>query len=439
MRRRIFFFLFAIIAFKLQAAQEFLVSGIAKNTAGVAVPNQLIAVRTSIGYFGTPSSIYYSELQYVRTDSLGVFTVEVGRGTLIQGNFNTINWSTFGTVLLEIDLNGGSNFVLSNQIYVIPTLFSKYSYLGGATGPQGLPGEDGKGVFTSTGFPANSIGVDSSFCIDTLNLILYGPKMNGRWQPIGIRIKGKKGPTGFTGASGQMGSVTATYLSDTINPTSQSGSNGDYFINTKSGQLFGPKTSSGWGLGILLKSNLKGNPGLQGPIGNSGFNHFIGERFGGGTIFKLWRDTLGVEHGLILGDTVYNLMVSTVVGNVSQLRINSSVDGKQNTVGLRGLNLSQSTMIGRALAYNGGGYSDWYIPSIWEVREIYRQSLEVIRTRERLHLEPWLFGMSYGSHILSSTSIKPGDLCVFLNLTGVADLSLINPQYEVCITPIRSF
>ena len=39
--------------------------------------------------------------------------------------------------------------------------------------------------------------------------------------------------------------------------------------------------------------------------GNSGgtggnFTHYIGEEFGGGVIFHLWKDAQGIEHGLIV-------------------------------------------------------------------------------------------------------------------------------------------
>ena len=37
--------------------------------------------------------------------------------------------------------------------------------------------------------------------------------------------------------------------------------------------------------------------------GGGGFNHYIGEAFGGGVIFHLWKDAGGDEHGLIVATT----------------------------------------------------------------------------------------------------------------------------------------
>jgi hypothetical protein len=57
-----------------------------------------------------------------------------------------------------------------------------------------------------------------------------------------------------------------TLLSGTTNPASPTGTVGDFYINTTTNQLFGPKTAGGWGTGV----NLIGPQGVQGPIGLTG-------------------------------------------------------------------------------------------------------------------------------------------------------------------------
>ena len=39
---------------------------------------------------------------------------------------------------------------------------------------------------------------------------------------------------------------------------------------------------------------------VGGGSGTNGFTRYIGEQFGGGVIFHVWLDSLGVEHGLIV-------------------------------------------------------------------------------------------------------------------------------------------
>lgn len=57
---------------------------------------------------------------------------------------------------------------------------------------------------------------------------------------------------GNTGPQGPRGSQV---LSGNIDPSPTIGLIGDQYINTDNGYLFGPKTASGWGLGVPLGNN----------------------------------------------------------------------------------------------------------------------------------------------------------------------------------------
>ena len=57
---------------------------------------------------------------------------------------------------------------------------------------------------------------------------------------------------GETGPQGPRGSQV---LSGNIDPSPTIGLIGDQYINTDTGKLFGPKTTSGWGEGVYLGSN----------------------------------------------------------------------------------------------------------------------------------------------------------------------------------------
>ena len=58
---------------------------------------------------------------------------------------------------------------------------------------------------------------------------------------------------GDTGPQGPRGTQV---LSGNANPSPSIGLIGDQYINTTTGYLFGPKTESGWGSGVLLGSGL---------------------------------------------------------------------------------------------------------------------------------------------------------------------------------------
>jgi hypothetical protein len=76
---------------------------------------------------------------------------------------------------------------------------------------------------------------------------------------------GPTGPTGSTGATGAAGTAGYAVLSGTANPTTE-GVDGDFYINTTSNQIFGPKASGTWPSGV----NLVGPTGVTGPTGATG-------------------------------------------------------------------------------------------------------------------------------------------------------------------------
>ena len=80
---------------------------------------------------------------------------------------------------------------------------------------------------------------------------------------------GDTGPQGEKGEQGIPGKNGSTILSGTANPNTSIGKEGDFYLNLKIGDLFGPKTSSGWGNPYNMKGP-KGNTGNNGSSGKDG-------------------------------------------------------------------------------------------------------------------------------------------------------------------------
>ena len=87
----IFAFFLTINLVKAQVPQSFSYQAMARNASGV-LSNQSIGVRFSITDNNT--IVYYSERQAVTTNSTGLFTCNVGTGTVLSGGFALIDWST---------------------------------------------------------------------------------------------------------------------------------------------------------------------------------------------------------------------------------------------------------------------------------------------------------------------------------------------------------
>jgi hypothetical protein len=124
-----------------------------------------------------------------------------------------------------------------------------------ASAPQGPQGPKGDTGLTGTTGPQGPVGAT-------------GPQgikgETGATGPLGPQ--GPQGLTGTTGPKGATGLDGKTILSGTIAPSSAVGNVGDFYLNTLSSAIYGPKTVSGWGSAM----SLVGPQGPQGLAGSDG-------------------------------------------------------------------------------------------------------------------------------------------------------------------------
>lgn len=84
--------------------------------------------------------------------------------------------------------------------------------------------------------------------------------------------KGDQGLVGPAGPKGENGKSGSNIYSGRVLPSSTTGVVGDYYINTATGFLYGPKTATGWGTGY----SLKGPAGATGATGTAGSKTWSG-------------------------------------------------------------------------------------------------------------------------------------------------------------------
>jgi hypothetical protein len=92
-----------------KAPQMFNYQGVARDTSGTPVSNQMIKIRLNIQPTnGTPFNV---ETHTVSTNLLGLYALQIGQVSVVSGNFPTIFWGQNTTFLqVEIDPSGGNNF-----------------------------------------------------------------------------------------------------------------------------------------------------------------------------------------------------------------------------------------------------------------------------------------------------------------------------------------
>ena len=140
----------------------------------------------------------------------------------------------------------------------------------GPAGPEGTAGYNGSisieaSVTDVTALPSGLGAGDAGKGYITQNDGALHLWDGSSFVNLGV-VKGEKGDTGDTGAS-------STFIQGSIDPQSSDGVDGDLYINTTTGDLFGPKNTT-WGTAI---SNLKGPTGTRGTDGLKGNDGTAGQ------------------------------------------------------------------------------------------------------------------------------------------------------------------
>jgi len=148
--------------------------------------------------------------------------------------------------------------------------------------------------------------------------------------------------------------------------------NNTYFIETKTAIVAPLTTYTITGVSQLLSVpyalHAKTAESITGA--SVGFAHYVGELYGGGIVVSVWKEN-GFEKGLIasltdLSNAQWSSNTKTEVGVTAQ----SPLDGQANTNAI----VANGDIGGAAYLcdnYSAGGFSDWYLPAIYELSQCY--------------------------------------------------------------------
>ena len=159
---------------------------------------------------------------------------------------------------------------------------------------------------------------------------------------------------------------------------------------------------------------------VSGGGSGGGFTHCIGEAFGGGVVFHLWKDASGVEHGLIVDKTdlstapVWSNIDATMIGPSAQ----SSWDGLSNSNAIVSQAGHTSSAASICLNSTNGGQSDWYLPSIDELSLLWHSRFNVNKSLSAIGGATVL---PFSANYWSSTEYDDSYAWNFLFLNGLAN------------------
>ncbi len=136
------------------------------------------------------------------------------------------------------------------------------------------------------------------------------------------------------------------------------------------------------------------------------YKHYIGELYGGGMVFYTYDEG---NHGLIVSLNNLSDGISWGTSGVSVVDARSSYDGATNTQNIIiELGVSPATPASLCDDYSVGDYTDWYLPSIWELNLLYNQAFLITLKLENDE-DALTSGISFFDPYWSSTERNPDD------------------------------
>ncbi|QQS28159.1 MAG: hypothetical protein IPM47_14970 [Sphingobacteriales bacterium] len=245
-----------------QIPQSFNYQAIARNADGSAMANTTVAIRVNINTLISGGTTLYSERHDITTNPQGLFTVQIGSGIVLGGNFASINW-TSGAKFVEtaLDINGatgGYSFVLmgSSQLVSVPFALAAQQVLSAPTLDQ---------AYNAGGSGAGRVITANAGAVEVTGNSNASVNIRSTHSGNGVALIAENTNVGGTFAS--------------IQATTNSGSNlASAIVGSSSGMAYalsGQLEATGTAQSAVYGNNLRtsGGHGLMG----HGFNGTIGE------------------------------------------------------------------------------------------------------------------------------------------------------------------
>lgn len=119
---------FFVYSASAQSPQALKYQAVARDNNGDLLANQNVTFRISILQGGPSGAAVYVETHSATTNDYGLATLEIGRGTLVSGDFSSINWGSDSHFLLvEMDEAGGSSYQMMGTSELLSVPYSFYA------------------------------------------------------------------------------------------------------------------------------------------------------------------------------------------------------------------------------------------------------------------------------------------------------------------------
>ena len=363
-----------------------------RNVNNTLMINIKVGMRISIIKGSEFGPSVYVETQNVKTNMNGLVSLQIGAGDFIYGNYRTIDWSE-GPYFLktEIDPFGGTDYTIISVQQILSVPFSMYA-------------DHAKFADTIIGDidendPIFSKSVAQS--ITRANISAWNNKVDSTVESDPIFMNWNK-----------------SYHDLSAKP-----SIGDSIRAIANGSE--TKLSAGQHISISGSGTLTSPYSIQ---ANNVFTHYIGEYFEGGIVFHIYRDSVGIEHGLIVSQSDLSMdsqwsSIDTLIGNNAK----STWNGLSNT---QAISNDTTILISAAKACKNlvqANYSDWYLPSIDELYIMFSHRFDINRRLSQVNGSQLIGLSSYWS----STELDKTDALSVNYLSGTIAQDAKNTMKKV--------
>ncbi len=119
----LFILFLCTISLFAQTPQKMSYQAIIRNSSDNIIANQSIGIQISIIQTNPASTAVYVETQTPTTNANGLISIEIGTGSVVSGDFTTIDWSNDTYFIkTEVDTAGGTNYTITgtSQLMSVP-------------------------------------------------------------------------------------------------------------------------------------------------------------------------------------------------------------------------------------------------------------------------------------------------------------------------------
>lgn len=134
MKKLLLFFNFCFVLLFFAAAQNdvFTYQAVVRDADGKLVTSTTVGAKISVRHNSPNGTVVYCETHTAATTAQGLATFQIGRGTVVSGSLQNIDWGD-GTYFLksEIDIAGGSNYTLTSTQQILGVPLALYAQTAG--------------------------------------------------------------------------------------------------------------------------------------------------------------------------------------------------------------------------------------------------------------------------------------------------------------------